>query len=90
MGKVDLHVGSLNVRKDAKRKSINDSKECSITFESILETLAYDKDPEVRMAVALNPNTLGLILDKLADDSEKDVRREVAKNPNTLGSSKYI
>ena len=36
MGKEDLHVGTLNLRKGAKRESINNSKECSITFESIL------------------------------------------------------
>ena len=57
MGKEDLHVGTLNLRKGAKRESIKNSKECSITFESILEILAYDKEPVVRMDVALNPNT---------------------------------
>ena len=74
MGKEDLHVGTLNLRKGAKRESINNSKECSITFESILEILAYDKEPVVRMDVALNPNTPSMVLDELANDSEWYVR----------------
>jgi predicted DNA-binding WGR domain protein/pentose-5-phosphate-3-epimerase len=50
-----------------------------------LETLAKDKDEDVRCAVADNPSTPVALLEALAQDKGKAVRRAVAKNPNTPG-----
>ncbi|KJJ83361.1 conserved hypothetical protein, membrane [Candidatus Omnitrophus magneticus] len=48
-----------------------------------LESLAYDKNPEVRLFSAKNPNTPKETLAKLANDKNSDIREAVAMNPNT-------
>lgn len=51
----------------------------------MLEDLAREKNWQVRLEVAKNPNTPETILEYLARDSEFWVRLEVAHNPNTPG-----
>ena len=48
--------------------------------KDILENLSQDSDSDVRMWVAYNPLTPGLVLEKLAEDPIVFVRREVAQN----------
>jgi uncharacterized protein YjbI with pentapeptide repeats len=53
------------------------------THHTVLSTLAKDKDPEVRMVVAGNPNMPQGALATLAKDENPKVRWAVTKNPNT-------
>jgi hypothetical protein len=43
--------------------------------------LAKDENPEVRLAVAENPNLPVSVLEQLITDSHDDVRFELASNP---------
>ena len=49
---------------------------------SMLETLAQDKDPDVRSSVARNPNCPVPVLEKLAQDKDTNVRWNLTRNPN--------
>jgi len=53
------------------------------TPSKILETLATDKNWNVRWGVAKNPKTSSKTLESLATDENSYVRRSVGKNPNS-------
>jgi hypothetical protein len=67
------------VSRDDKLRLARDSQ----TSSEILEQLATDGDSNVRICVALHPNTPPEILEQLATDESSNVRRGVAKHPNT-------
>jgi hypothetical protein len=54
----------------------------NIEDQGLLEKLAQDLDPDVRMWVGCNPMTPEVVLGRLAEDSVVFVRRGVAQNKN--------
>jgi hypothetical protein len=55
----------------------------NIQYCDVLENLSHDRDSDVRMWVACNPNTPTRVLRKLAEDPVVYIRRGVAQNKST-------
>jgi hypothetical protein len=56
--------------------------EADATLVTVLESLSWHTDPDVKIAVADNPRTPAQVLHKLATDDDADVRFAIAENHN--------